>query len=81
MKLGIQFPISGIISVGSSDQMGACGSLDSNPMLEFTRGEERLARNLCNQGWMVDISDGSVKIRITINGDSLMTKDDALVKS
>ena len=77
MKLGIQFPISGIISVGSSDQMGSCGSLDSNPMLEFTRGEEeeeeeeRLARNLCNQGWMVDISDGSVKIRITIHGDSL----------
>ena len=43
--------------------------------------EERLARNLCNQGCLVDISDGSVKIRITINGDSLMTKDDALVKS
>ena len=48
-KLGVRFPISWIISVGNSDQMGACGSLDSNPMLEFTRGEEekeeRLARN------------------------------------
>lgn len=61
--------------------MGVCGSLDTNPMLEFTsEEEERLARNLCNRGWMVDISDGSVRIRITINGDSLMTKDDALVE-
>ena len=68
--------------MGSSDQMGSCGSLDSNPMLKFTREEEeeRLARNLCNRGWIVDLSDGSVKIRITINGDSLMTKDGALVK-
>ena len=49
MKLGVRFPISWIISVGNSDKMGACGSLDSNPMLELTRGdeekEERLARN------------------------------------
>ena len=59
-------------------------------MLEFTREdeeeeeeeeeEERLAWNLCNRGWIVDKSDGSVKIRITINGDSLMTKDDVVVK-
>ena len=61
--------------------MGSCGSLDSNSMLKFTREEEeRLSRNLCNRGWIVDISDGSVKIRITSNGDSRMTKDDALVK-
>ena len=58
--------------------------LDSNPiLLEFTREveeEERLTRNLSNRGLILDISDGSVRIRIAVTGDSLMTKDDVLVK-
>ena len=29
---------------------------------------------------ILDISDGSVRIRIAITGDSLMTKDDVVVK-
>ena len=64
--------------------MGAWGPLDSNPiLLEVTREveeEERLTRNLSNRGLILDISDGSVRIRIVVTGDSLMTKDDVLVK-
>ena len=64
--------------------MGAWGPMDSNPiLLEFTREveeEERLTRNLSNQGLILDISAGSVRIRLAITGDSLMTKDNVLVK-
>ena len=55
-------------------------------LLEVTREveeeeeEERLTRNLFNRGLMLDISDESVRIGITITGDSLMTKDEVLVK-
>ena len=38
------------------------------------------SRNLSNRGLILDISDGSVRVRIAITGDSLMTKDDELVK-
>ena len=78
-------------SGGSSDR-----TLGTNPifnqkhsaylliLLEVTREveeeEEQLTRNLFNRGLMLDISDESVRIRITITGDSLMTKDEVLVK-
>ena len=43
--------------------------------------KKKNSRNLSNRGLILDISDGSVRIRIVITGDSLMTKDDELVKS